>query len=257
MRKLGYLFSAVCATLGCGDGGENPNVPDGAGGLMGAAGSAGNTNEPMPTGGAGGNAGTATSMPNGGTGGSAAACITACGDRTCGADPNCGVSCGTCSAGLECVAGECRSPTPLRENGDTCSTGSECASGFCAESQVGESRCYGVGEANDVCGDVFDCAGGLCLSRSGGQSQTVCVDGINVCFDNQVSSECTDSTVAFCQFIQFCGDDVSSDIPSSYRDFDVCVGSECVAANDGVEDLTPAECVSFLNFMNSGTAPCP
>lgn len=259
MRTLvhGYIAAAAFIAVGCGsDDGDPPtSAQGGTGSTLAQAGNGGQAA------GAGGSDTTSAQGGSGGTGsptgGAANTCAPSCGERSCGPDPVCGESCGTCDAGLECVAGECRSPAPLRENGETCSTESECASGICGESQVGESRCYGDGAANDVCGDVYDCLGGLCLQKSLGASQLVCVPGVEVCWENDVSDECASYTVAFCQLIQFCGDNTSSNIPTALHNFDYCVGSECLTGNDGVSDMTPAECLSAVNFIDSGTAPCP
>ncbi len=186
-----------------------------------------------------------------------ASCKSECGNRVCGPDPVCGSLCGACAAGLECVAGECRAATPLAENGATCSANGECASGQCAQSQVGETRCYGNGGANDICGDVFDCSAGICLAPIPGTSTRVCVPGIDVCYYDGVSDPCIDFSISFCQLIQICDEDVSDAIPLEWRNFDYCIGSECSAANDGVADLTPAECEQATAAIASGIFGCP
>lgn len=209
----------------------------------------------------GGSGGSGTGATNNGTGGIATStsggCTPQCGNRVCGPDPECGQSCGACDAGRECVAGECRADGPLKENGDTCSTNAECASDFCAENNLGEQHCYGNGSANDICTDSYDCGGGICIPRSLTGTGDVCVEGAVVCLQEEVSPECTDFVVAFCQLIQFCGEDVSSSIPEDLKDFDFCVGSECLNAMDGTSDLTPAECLEGEAGILSGSWPCP
>lgn len=224
---------------------------------LGNGGSSGSGGSSAGTGGtAAGGASTVDSggaVARGGTG----TCSPACGARVCGPDPQCGTSCGNCAVGLECTAGECRSPTPLKENGATCSTSSECASETCQKNQVGETHCYGSVGPNGLCSDSYDCAGGACFPRLPGGAEKVCVVGVNVCLTASVSGQCTAATVAFCELVQKCGANVSSNIPARYTDFDYCVGAECGYAMDGVQDLSPAECSTLSTAIANGTAPCP
>lgn len=184
-------------------------------------------------------------------------CTPVCADRVCGPDPICGEACGACNAGLECVAGECRAPVPLRENGDTCSTNGECASANCGLSSVGESRCYGSSARNEICGNTFDCSAGSCLEPIPGSGTGACVPGINVCYSEDVSAPCTEYAVVFCQLIQLCDTNVSSSISDELFDFDYCIGSECTYANDGVSDMTPTECTQAVAAVRGGTLGCP
>lgn len=143
-----------------------------------------------------------------------------------------------------------------KANGDICSSAAECSSGICEESEVGERHCYGDAEPDEACGDTFDCNGGVCIERSLTGTASVCNLGLTVCFDKAVSPECTAYVVDFCRLIQFCGADVSSNVPAAYASLDQCIGIECTSALDGTSDLTPAQCLEGSNAILGGAA-CP
>jgi hypothetical protein len=143
-----------------------------------------------------------------------------------------------------------------KANGDICTSAAECSSGICEESAVGEMHCYGDVKPDETCGDTFDCNGGVCIERSLTGTASVCNVGLTVCFDKAVSPECTAFVVDFCRLVQFCGAEVSSNVPAAYASLDQCIGVECTSALDGSGDLTPAQCLQGSNAILGGAA-CP
>jgi len=164
-----------------------------------------------------------------------------------GGGPNVGIG------GMPATAAGGTPSIQVKANGALCASAAECASGTCAANAVGEKHCYGSSGPNEVCVTTYDCNGGLCVFRSLVGQQKVCVPGINNCINAAVSEQCQNSVLAFCQLIQSCGSNVSSQAPPAYSDFDLCVGTECASP----PSLTPAECQNVVNYIASGTATCP
>ena len=208
-------------------------APKNEAGSAGRGGAAGSVDTPLPYSGAG-------------TSGSSA-CVPKCGTQKCGLDPVCQMSCGTCDPGLQCSAGACISPQPLKVNGATCSVSTECASGVCAKNSVGESHCYGTNGANELCRDAYDCNGGACIALTSGGSNGVCVPGISTCQTLGLIGTCTANlAIATCQLDVRCGD-----LPGD--DFNFCVQFGCSYWNDNPPSTG---CQSQLSYALNPQTTC-